>query len=457
MKKYLNIKNIIILAAFLAIFHFGIGLLVSPAISSFVVDNINKYAGTKIYAGKVNAWPLTLSLGLKDLKVFDPDKDNVRIVSVKSVSMRLSFLGLLSKRLALSSADINGVQVNLEGEPDGTFNIQKLMRPKDKKAENARPALGEMFKGKQDLFVRAYGLLKDKFSKDALAKQKQKNQQAKKSTKQVVSLPKGRIVRFKVIGGRYLIEARSVAIKSISINLKSQDNREVDIDKATIEIKDIGFDPELGSRIGRFKLAGRIIAKNIPAGNIEFSYVKNKALKDQKAEFDFRLKDVNLDAVRFIYENSLPVEVVRGTLNLDSKTNIINDAIDSRNILSLSNHELKPRGMEMTSSGLIPASMICEILNNINPVSLNFSVSGTVDKPEFSDFMKSLMGLVKPNLKSIERAIKNEGLKAISGLLENKSRDEKTQNQNTSNEKNNNKAGANDVINSLQSIFDTKN
>jgi len=85
--------------------------------------------------------------------------------------------------------------------------------------------------------------------------------------------------------------------------------------------------------------------------------------------------------------------------------------------------------------------MICEILNNINPVNLDFSVSGTVDKPEFSDFMKSLMGLVKPNLKTIERAIKNEGLRAIGALLEKKSRNEKTQN---------------DVINSLESIFGTK-
>jgi len=399
-KKYLNIKNLIIMVAGLVVFNFVVGLAISPALSTFIIDKINKEANTKIYIKQVNVWPLTLSLGIKDLKIFDPDKEDARIIGVKDVSVRLSALGLLSKRLVVSSIAMNGAEVDLEGTSDGTFNIQKLARQKG--SPKAQPGFFDILKGKQDWFSRAYGLLKKRGNRG-------KAPQAKKATKDVSrdvsSLPKGRRVHFKTAAGRYVLQVGSVAISDLSLKLKSQDGREINIDKATASIGSLGLDPELGLQLARFYIDGAVMTKGGSAGRLEFRYNGAAAGKDDKAVFDIKLKDVNLDAVRFIYEDSLPVEVVKGMLNLDSKTNIVNGSIDSRNSLSLSGHELKAKGMALLSGGFMPAPMICENLNKMHPVRLNFAITGTVDKPEFSGFMRSLADLIKPGSEDVSKAV----------------------------------------------------
>ena len=124
MIKILNIRNLVILIVLLAVFHFGVGLVVSPMINSLLVDKINQYSGIKLSIEKAALWPLTLSCSLKSLKVFDPEKTDERIVLVQDASAYISPWGLLSKRLVVSSLRMNRAEVNLEGEPDGTFNIQ---------------------------------------------------------------------------------------------------------------------------------------------------------------------------------------------------------------------------------------------------------------------------------------------------------------------------------------------
>jgi len=443
MKKYLNIKNIVILLVVLAVIHFGVGLVVSPMLSDFIISKINKYSGSKIYIEKVRIWPLTLSLSLKNLKVFDPDNEKTRIAEIKDASVYISPLGLLSRRL-VSSINVNGAEIDLRGEPDGTFNIQKLTRPK-KSAQNKEPGQPiEVFAQNKDLFGTAYDLLKKKFSEDSLKMQKASRAQAKKVTKVVTNLPRGRRVHFRTADS-YIFKIKKMAINNARLNLKSKDNRSVQLDNARIELRNVYFDPELGSKLGRFLLAGQIKNSGVSSGNIGFIYNSSFNQDVRKAQFDFKLKDVNLDALRFIYEDSLPVQIVKGTLNLESKTSITDNNIDSHNNLSLSNHELRPKGLNELSGGLMPVSAICDFLNNISPASLDFTISGTVENPQFSGFTKSLMGLIKPNLKNIQLTIKNEGIKAIGGLLEGNSSKEAGRSQDIS--------GA---INSIQSVFGNK-
>ena len=443
MKKFLNIKNIVILLVILSVIHFGVGLVVSPMLSDLIISKINKYSGSKIAIEKVNVWPLTLSLSLKNLKVFDPDKESQRIVGIKDASVYISPLGLLSKRVALS-ININGADIDLQGESDGTFSIQRLAQPKKstQKKESNQPI--KVLTHKNDFFSKAYDLLKKRFSKDSLEKRKANQAKAKKVTKTVTSLLKGRRVYFRTADS-YILQIKKLMIHNGYLNLKSQDGRSIQLDNARIELGNIYFDPELGLKLGKVLLVSQIKNSGVFAGNIEFIYNTSFDKVTQKAEFDFRLKDVNLDALRFIYEDSLPVEIVKGTLNLESETTLTDNNLDSRNKLSLSNHELKSKGLNESTGGFIPVPMVCEALNNMNPISLNFTISGTVESPQFSGFMKSLMGLVKPSLANIQQTIKNEGVKAISDLLKNKSKDETGQKQDVSS-----------TINSIQSIFGNK-
>lgn len=437
--KNLNLKNLIILIVVLAIIHFGVGLLASPIVSSFVIAKINKYAGSKLYIEKANIWPLTLSLSLKNLKVFDPEKEDQRIVRVGEASVYLSPLGLLSKRFVLSCLRMNDAEINLEGQPDGTFNIQKLAQPQKAQEKKEGPGF-ELTKEKLDWFGKAYGLLKNKLSKDALEKQKAKQQEAKKVAKDVIELAKARRVHFKTQSERYLFEIKKLEINNAYINLKSQDGRSVEIDKARIVLGNVGYDPALGSRVGKFNIAGNIKSQGVSAGSLEALFLKTFDRQGIRTEFDINLKDVNLSAAAFIYEDSLPVTVQKGFLNLISKTVIINDNIDSKNQLSLRDHTLTPKSGVESSSKFDSVPMICELLNNTNPLKLEFEIGGTLEKPEFRNFMKSLMGIIMPNSKNIGKIIKSKALDALSGLLEKKSVKDEDQ-------------GA---INSLQSILGGK-
>jgi len=451
--KNLNLKNLLILIVVLVIINFGVGLLVSPSLSSFVIAKINEYAGSKLYIEKANIWPLTLSLSLKNLKVFDPDKPEQRIIAVGKASAYLSPLGLLSKRFVLSSLSMDNAEINLEGQPDGTFNIQKLAQPQKAQVKKEGPGF-ELTKEKLDWFGKAYGLLKDNLSKDALEKQKAKQQEAKKVTKDVTEFAKGRRVHFKTQAERYLFEIKKLEINNAYINLKSQDGRSVEIDKARIVLGNVGYDPELGWRYGKFNIAGNIKSQGVSAGSLEALFLKTFDRKGQRTEFDINLKDVNLIAAAFIYEDSLPVTVQKGFLNLISKTVIINDNIDSKNQLSLRDHALMPKPGVESSSKFASVPMICEILNSTNPLKLEFEIGGTLEKPEFRNFMKSLMGIIMPNSKNIGNIIKSEALDALSRFLEKKSA--KNEAQGASSQDAGKESGSKDVINSLQSIFGGK-
>jgi len=412
MIKSLNIKNIVIAIVILALVHFVVGLLVSPKLGELIVEKINQYSSAKIYIERVNIWPLTLSASLKNIKIFDRQNTDDKIAEIKLAYIHLSPMGLLSKRL-VSEVEVSGANIYLEGEPDGSFNIQKLSQPKPSgKLTNLIGTLKGMVQ-KKDLFTKSYDLLKKKLSSDALKKQKIQADEAKKITKTVVALPEGRRVHFKSKDS-YVFEIKKLIITGSRIDLKNQDGRSAQIEDARIELNSAAFDPELGFRMGKADVEGKIKSSGIAAGSLKFSYKSTFSKGTPKAQFDFWLKEVDLDALRFIYENSLPLEIVKGTLNLTSETTIDNGNINSVNKLSLGNHELKPRGSANLSDISMPMPLLCEALNNTNPLRLDFTISGTVEKPQFKDFTRSLMEMIKPNLKNIGQTIKPEN--AINSL-----------------------------------------
>jgi hypothetical protein len=434
MMKFLKIRNIVIVLVILALVHFTVGLLLSPKLGEFIIGKINQYSSAKVYIERLNFWPLTFSASLKNIKIFDPQNTNNKIAEIKLASIHLSPLGLLSKRL-ISEIKISGANIYLEGEPDGAFNIQKLIQPKTTgKPITPEGAIDGAIQ-KKDWFARGYDLLKKKFSSHALKKEKARGAEAKKITKIVTILPRGRRVIFKSKDS-YLFEIKKLTITGSYLNLKNQDGRSVQVEDARIEIGNAAFDPELGFRLGRAEVEGKIKSAGVAAGSLKFAYKGTFSKDDRKAQFNFGLKEVNLGALRFIYENSLPVSVNKGTLNLTSDTILDNGNLNSSNKLTLSNHELKPKALNQPADIFMPLPLLCESLNSINPLRLDFIISGTVNKPEFKGLMRSLADLVKPNLKNIGQAIKGEvGSKGVSAE--------------TSKEKSN----AENAISSLQSIF----
>jgi len=410
--KRLNIKGIVIAISALLVFHFGVGFFVSPAVSSLVADNINKYSNAKISIDKVNVWPLTLSFTLKGMKVFDPEVTGARIAKIDNCSARVSPLGVFSRRLVFSNINISGAEINVEARPDGSFNINNL-------AVSKKPGSGMKWRSlmqKRDLFGRIYEIIKKRFSKKDQEKIKEEQKSAEKITKVVQQLPKGKLVHFKNVKDFYIFEIRKLDIANASITLSANGNI-LEITKARMRLGQIVFDPENGVKVGLVDLHGNVNKGAAPAGRFDIFFSQGVDKNAQKAVFNAELEDIDMDATRFIYEDSLPIYVVRGFLTLKSKTYIEAGAIDSKNEINLRNHELLQKAGGNPMMGFVPVPVVCEAINRIDPLKLNFGIGGTLEKPEFKGFHELIMTLIKPHIANFKDNIINEGINALGELF----------------------------------------
>lgn len=417
--KRINFAGIAIIVAALILIQVGVGLIISPAVGAFIVDSFNRSGGAKITVERINVWPLTLSFSMKEVKIFDPESLDKRIVSVGSVSAHISPLALLSKRLVFSTINMNGADLDLRGEPDGSYNIQHLAVSKTA-AKKGIDLVG-MWKGaneKRDLFGKAYTAIKKKFSKSG----QEEARNSKKVTRVTQDLPKGKLIQFKTPADTYLFEIKNLNIDG-RVNIMPNNARPVELRKAKISLKRVAFDPQNGTRLDGINMRGELFKENSPAGKIELLYSKGRAIAGQTVVCKAALDDVDLEAVRFVYEDSLPVRAVKGKVSLVSNTKISLSAIDSRNSIALTGQKLEPKPGAVVAVGFIPIGVVCDALNRIDPASLKFDIKGTVEKPEFGGFQETLINLIKPYVANIGDQVKTQAVDSLKSLFGNKSKE----------------------------------
>lgn len=428
--KRLNLAGIIIVVAALALIQFGVGLIISPAVSSFLIDGINRASAARITVEKINVWPLTLSFSMKGLKVFDPKSPDRRIAMADSASIRVSPLALLSKRLVFSTINMNGAELDLEGEPDGSFNVQRLAASKSGQ-EKAGPApdLISMWKTaseKKDFFGKAYSLIKKRFSR--AGQEQAKN--ARKVTRVTEDLPQGKLVKFRTPSEMYLFEIRDLNMNG-RVNIVPNGVRALELKDAKLSLKRLAFDPQNGARLDGVNLRGQLFRNNAAVGGVELLYSKGYSSAGQTAVCKIKLDDVDLDAIRFVYEDSLPVRVAKGKVSLVSDTSIEGDVIDSGNSLTLTAQKIEPKQGGAAAVGIVPIGAVCEALNRVDPARLKFDIKGTVEKPEFGGFQETLLNLIKPYLANMGEQVKTQGIKALGRLLRKKAGSETDQGAST--------------------------
>ncbi len=417
--KRIKIVNVSIVIIALMVFHFGVGLFVSPAFSSFIVQSINKYSNAKITIDKVSIWPLTLSFSLKGMKVFDPERQDMRIAKIDDSSVRISPIGLLSKRLIFSHIDMKGAEINLEGTADGSFNVAGLAgTKKEAAAVNADQGWRSLMQ-KKDLFGKTYEMIKKRFAKKSKEKIKEERKDAKKVTTTVQDLPKGKLVHFNNAKDLYLFEIKNLDISDAYIKVRVNGNT-ADITNAKIRLGRMAYDPLNGMRLDLLDLRGNVKTGDRSAGKFDIYFSKSADRNGEKAVFKAELNDIDMDAVRFVYEDSLPVHVIKGLVTLRSRTYIEAGNIDSRNEISLKGHALEQKMGASPLMGFVPISAVCDAMNRIDPLKLKFNITGTLDKPQFGGFQESLMALIKPYIANFQDKIKDEGLKALGRLFNKK-------------------------------------
>lgn len=410
--KRVNIAGLGIIIAALIVLQLGVGLIISPLAGSLIVNYINKTGVAKISAEKINIWPLTLSFTLKGLKIFDPKDTGHRIAKADITGIRISPIALLSRRIVFSSVKLDGAQINLEGYPDGTFNVQGFNRQKEgAAAKSISPDEAWRFVSKnKDWFGKLQNYLMNRFSKQAQEKRKTAKA-AGKSERSITQLPRGKEVNFKY--NTYIFEIRDMDLSNALINIRAANGQAIEVAYANIRLGQLGFDPHNGTRLGLFSLRGTVRNQGLESGSVNILFSQS----ENNARLDLNLKDADLDALRFVYQDSLPVNVESGLLTLSSRTDIEGNVIDSRNEVSLNRHKLSAKDTAQLAFGIVPVTMIIDALNNMQPASLNFSVTGTVENPEFGGFQESLMELVKPYISSYKDKAIDQGIKTLQGIL----------------------------------------
>ncbi len=413
--KIINIKGISIILIVLLVAHFAVGLLISPAAGKFIIHKINQNSDAKISIGKINVWPLTLSCSFSDIKIFDPENEKERIIFVPKASLRLSPLALLAKRISVGRLSISDAEINLKGEPDGSFNIQNITK-KPEKAEKISAL--EQIKGKKDLFSKIYDKIKKEPSDkkpDEKAAQKEKS---KTVVREVTPLPKGRFVTFKKPEDNYLIEIKTAHIHNASLHLEDAGRQSVDFKNAEIKAGGIGIDTVNGAAFRELRLKGLVNKNGVAAGKFIFHYRQTGL---DKTDIALKANEIDIPSVSFIFEDSLPVIINKGKLDIDSETKITGIVLASENSLRLSGHEISPRNTADMTINMIPLPVICDAANQVNPLELKFKITGTTEKPEFKGFEESLLEIIKPYLSNITENLKKQGENYFKGLFDKKS------------------------------------
>jgi len=272
---------------------------------------------------------------------------------------------------------------------------------------------------KKDLFGKICEIIKKRSSKKNQEKLKEERKNAKQVTKTVEALPKGKLVRFKNAKDLYVFEIKNLDIADAYIKIKMEGNT-AELTNARIRLGRIAYDPENGMKVDLVELRGNVNKGASPDGKFDIFFSKGADKNGQKVVFRAELNDIDMDAVRFAYEDSLPVHVSKGFITLKSKTSIEGDVLDSRNEIYLKGHTLEPKMGGIPMVGFIPMPALCNAINRVNPLTLKFSIGGTTENPEFGGFQESLMVLVKPYITDLKENIKNEGLKVLDRIFNKK-------------------------------------
>jgi hypothetical protein len=444
--KYINVKGIAIIAAILVVFQLAFGLVLSPILGKVVVDLINRSSDAKITIGSVNVWPLTLSFSMKELKVYDPDDPRKIMIEVKKASARMSSLALLSKRIVIMGVNLSGVDIDLVSEQDGSFNVAKIAQPKEEAGAPAQKAsIFDRFKGKKDMFSKVFEMVKNRSSKEAVEGARQDRKQARHVKTEVVELPKGRRVLFKTSRDEYLMEVRKLSISDAHIRVESG-GESIDVDRAGISMTGIAVDPQKGAAFDSIKVSGSLSKGGDPAGTFNLSYVSRLVREGVRTDVDVSAKRIDMPALSFIYQDSLPVEVNKGMLDLSSETTIVNDSLDSKNRLTLTGHDLEPASGGAQTVGIIPMPALCQALNQVDPLKLNVNITGTVDDPKFSGLEKTLQDIAKPYL---ENVVQKQAEGVLKGLI-------KKDTGASGGESASGETAAKDALKSIKSLFGEK-
>jgi len=405
-----NIKGVIIVLVSLLALHLAVGFWISPMIAQAVIKNIDETSDLRLSAGKISVWPLTFGVQIDGLKLFDTADTKRRIILIEKIKGNISPVQLLAGRLVMPSLEIDGARICLAGEPDPGFDVPTAGSRK------TNLDLGLAFnkwksdwgQNKEEIVAKVQKFLKEDCSQENLDKYKLRFKQAKSVVrKSVKKRPKGRIVEFKIPADSALIQVRKVSFNNGFLSASDAGGNALELAGLNAGLTGASYDQALGGlNYDSISAAADIKANGTAAGKLELRCGNRLDTDKRRQEYDLSLKGADLEALRFFYKSVLPVDLQKGKLDLESRTVFLDDALDSRNSLTLRDHSFG--GQEYA-----------KVLDKINPLAMSFKVGGTVLSPDFKDLDSSFNKLIQENAKEvIKETVKEEASKALDKYLD---------------------------------------
>ena len=140
MKKLLKITAIVfavLLVLIVALSLFVKSYLTEERIRALVSEAAEKSINRKVMLGKIDV-SLFKGIVVKDFEIREKDSDSA-FLKAKEFVLTYQFFPLLSKKLVIDKLSIEDVEMNLQANPDGTYNFSDMAKkdkpeePKDKK------------------------------------------------------------------------------------------------------------------------------------------------------------------------------------------------------------------------------------------------------------------------------------------------------------------------------------
>ena len=101
------------------------------------------------------------------------------------------------------------------------------------------------------------------------------------------------------------------------MHVEAGEGQGIDVDRTVVRIRGIAVDPKKGARFDSAKLEGTLKKDGEKAGRFELYFGKSFDRDDNLiTKVNLKSEDIDLAAIRFIYKDSLPVEVEKGIMEL---------------------------------------------------------------------------------------------------------------------------------------------
>ena len=124
----LNLKGIAFLAIALAVCDLAVAYGLSPLVTDWAVRSVNRYTNARVTIQNLRLHPALLTLTARTIEAADPEDPTRRMFLADSLRASIDPIALLAGKVFLGSLTFRQVELVLEKDAQGTFNVEKLVK-----------------------------------------------------------------------------------------------------------------------------------------------------------------------------------------------------------------------------------------------------------------------------------------------------------------------------------------